>query len=135
LKPYEVQLKQFKYGEALNSALETNHLLIVASLIEELMRRDGLVIALKDRNEATLAPLVDFITSKILNPRYSRLLIYVSNLILDMYSALLGESEVLRSLFQTLQRRVHSDVRYQKKLLSIQGILETIIASSQTGET
>lgn len=60
LKPYEKHLKKFSYQRALDAALKTQNPLVVVTVLEELLRRSGLTIALSDRDEVSLEPLLSF---------------------------------------------------------------------------
>ena len=51
LQPYEQKLKQFEYKAALNSALDSRNPEVILSLIEELVEREGLYIAIGNRSE------------------------------------------------------------------------------------
>ena len=73
LKPYEKQLKKFNYQKALDSALRTHNPLVVVTVLEELLRRSGLTIALSDRDETTLEPLLSFTARYVSHPRYAKL--------------------------------------------------------------
>ena len=63
LKGYEKLLKTFSYQKALDAALKTMNPVVVITLLEELIRRSGLTIALSGRDEKSLEPLLAF-TSK-----------------------------------------------------------------------
>lgn len=101
LRAYDLALKRFEYGAALDSALATNNPSVVTrcatasllppsspglatsprlrSLLEELVSRQGLVRALVGRAEGgTLEPLLAFLARHIADPRYASLLIDVS---------------------------------------------------------
>lgn len=123
LKPYEVYLKKFQYTNALNATLEvcspvirsavgsfhpvqTLDPVIVFSMLEELVLRNGLGIALAGRDEETLQPLVAFIVKYITHPRYASLLIDVCNVLFDLYASVVGQSPVIDDLFLLLQRKV-----------------------------
>ena len=54
LQPYEQKLKQFEYKAALNCALDSKNPEVVLSLIEELVEREGLYIAIGNRSEQEL---------------------------------------------------------------------------------
>ena len=51
LQPYEQKLKRFEYKDALNKALDARNPEVVLSLIEELVEREGLHIAIGNRSE------------------------------------------------------------------------------------
>lgn len=84
LRPYDVFLKKFQYSNALDAALKKKKgtVLETVSLIEELVHRDGLRIALKGRDEHTLYPILNFLDKNMLNPRYSVILVSVFEMIL-----------------------------------------------------
>lgn len=48
----------------------------------------------------------------------------------DMYSAVLGQSPLIDSLFLRLRKKVAAEIRFQKELLKVKGALEMVFASS-----
>ncbi|RKO83374.1 WD40-repeat-containing domain protein, partial [Blyttiomyces helicus] len=83
LRNYEKYLRAFQYANALDAVLAENRTaIIVVSLLEDLIHRGGLREALGGRDDRALVPIVQFILRKISNPRYSKLLIDVANVIL-----------------------------------------------------
>jgi len=58
---------------------------VVVGVVEELVQRNGLRIALNGRDQQTLQPLVAFLARQITRPPYAGVLIGVANLLLDMY--------------------------------------------------
>jgi U3 small nucleolar RNA-associated protein 15 len=88
LQPYDRFLKRFQYRAALDAALETGHHLVVASVLDELLQRNALNVALGGRNDVSLAPILQFLVKHVTNPRYSSLLIDVSNAILGTVTRL-----------------------------------------------
>jgi U3 small nucleolar RNA-associated protein 15 len=83
LTKYEKLLLKFQYGDALDLVLQkpTNPT-IVTSLLDELVYRNTLPQALSNRTEETLQPLLIFINAFISNPKFSKLLIKVLDIIL-----------------------------------------------------
>ncbi|KJE94791.1 U3 small nucleolar RNA-associated protein 15 [Capsaspora owczarzaki ATCC 30864] len=133
LKPFEVFLKKFQYQNALDAVLNTGQRpIIVISLLEELVHRDGLRIALAGRDEITLEPLIVFLIKNIANPRYSSLLIDLSNMLFDIYTPALGQSIVIDELFVKLQRVIATEIAFQKQLYQLIGSLDMILSSSQS---
>lgn len=130
LKSYERFLKKFQYALALDTALKSKNPLIVMMVLEELTRRNGLIIALSSRDELTLEPILSFVTRYVNNPRYAKLLILVTHSILDVYSSMLGHSESIDELFLKLRKQVHLEVGFQKQLLKCCGLLDGIINAS-----
>lgn len=87
LKKYDKLIKSFEYGKALDSALSKQHTPLVAiSVLEELMYRDGLSNALGARDDTELEPISRFIFKHISNPRYCKLLVKVTDIVLGKFS-------------------------------------------------
>jgi U3 small nucleolar RNA-associated protein 15 len=85
LKNYEKFLKKFEYKQALQAALKMNQTDVILSLIEELIEREGLEIALTGLNEQELAPIFGIILSKLSNPQYTNILIPLGGLLLSTF--------------------------------------------------
>jgi U3 small nucleolar RNA-associated protein 15 len=85
LKNYDRFLKTFRYGQALDAVLDsskTYNTAVVISMLEELINREGLRIALSGRDDVSLEPITKFIMKNIINPNYTELLVDVTNVIL-----------------------------------------------------
>ena len=54
-------------------------------MLEELINREGLRIALAGRDDVSLEPIVKFIMRNIINPNYTELLVNVTNVILGKW--------------------------------------------------
>jgi len=54
-------------------------------MLEELINREGLRIALAGRDDVSLEPIVKFIMKNIINPNYTELLVDVTNVILGKF--------------------------------------------------
>jgi U3 small nucleolar RNA-associated protein 15 len=129
LQDHDVALKQFRYGEALDEALVTRQPKIVAAVLEELGRRRGLAVALSNRDEETLEPILAFTVRYISQPRFAALLIGVSHMLIDIYGDVSGQSETIDELFSKLRTQVSTEARVQRKLLRIVGQLDGLLAS------
>ncbi|KNC78347.1 hypothetical protein SARC_09220 [Sphaeroforma arctica JP610] len=128
LAEYDVFMKKFQYGLALDAALVHGRPVIIVSLIEELAHRDGLKIAISGRDEAALTPLLVFLLKHVNNPRYSSLLIEVTNMVLDVYARVLGKSQAIDELVLKLRNKVHQELEFQKRLMELSGAFELILA-------
>jgi U3 small nucleolar RNA-associated protein 15 len=82
-------LKKFEYRKALNHAIEMNNPEVLLSLIEELIQRGGLEIALSNRSPDELMKLIQFIKWKICDYRYQHVLVQLLRFIIDMYYSVL----------------------------------------------
>ena len=129
LRPYEVHLKKFSYQKALDAALSTRNPVVVITVLEELARRSGLVIALSGRDEVALEPLLSFVSRYVSHPRYSRLIILVADRLIDLYGGVLGHSDAIDELFLKLQRQVRMEVSFQRNIMQVMGSLDNIINS------
>ena len=97
------------------------------ALIEELVERDGLYIALANRSETELCQLLEFLIWKISDYRYSNVLVEVARLVLNIYVAVIGLSDkVDYRLFKDLEKEVRSQIELQKGLLELSGHIDMI---------
>ena len=63
-------MKTFEYKKALNSVLKTQNPEIIVALMEELMQRGGLEIALASRDPGELEQVLGFLKWKVSDHRY-----------------------------------------------------------------
>jgi U3 small nucleolar RNA-associated protein 15 len=82
LNKFDRLLKKFQYAPALNQVLIKGGPDDVVCLIKELVHRDALRIALGNRDDISLEPIVQFIGKYICHPRYNSILVDVTNVIL-----------------------------------------------------
>jgi len=132
LNQYDKMLKRFEYGKALDEALERRDPYAVAAVLEELGKRKGLIIALSNRDEETLEPILSFTMRYIVKPRYTSLLVGVANLLCDIYRPIMGQSETIDELFEKLRRSVALECKAQKALLKIVGQIDAIAWGFET---
>jgi len=99
-------------------------------VLEELIYRRALNIAISNREPAGLEPLLTFIVKQIDNTRYTALLTDITNLVLDRYSSVLGQSVVLDELFVKLKQKVEAELTFHHQSSELTGALEMILASS-----
>lgn len=127
MQAYEQKLKRFEYKLALNSALDTRNPEVVLSLVEELVERDALMIALGNRDEDELVKLLDFLIWKLPDYRYAQVLLEVSRITLDMYAGVVGLSDRFdNKLFNQLNLMVNDQIELQKGLLELSGQIELV---------
>ena len=81
------------------------------TLIEELVERGGVQIALANRTEHELLDLIGFLTWKMADYRYSDVLLEIARILLDMYLGVLGLSpKVDKALFKDLKGAVEKQI-------------------------
>jgi U3 small nucleolar RNA-associated protein 15 len=127
LRKYDLCLKQFRYGDALDEALETRMPQIVVAVLEELGKRRGLTIALSNRDEETLEPILAFLIRYLARPRFTSVLIGIAHKMIDIYGKVAGQSETIDELFVKLKMQVRNECRAQKSLLKLIGQLDAIM--------
>ncbi|XP_065199271.1 U3 small nucleolar RNA-associated protein 15 homolog [Sycon ciliatum] len=132
LKPYEVQLKKFRYMDALDAAMKTGNCDVIAGMFQELIHRDGLSNSLAGRNHKSLIPIMKFLVHYIGHPRYQSLLLDVANAVLDMYGGVCGESRRITQQLNALRSRVEAEINMQRRMLSILGMMDTLFAMAST---
>ena len=79
LAAYDVHLKAFSYRAALDAALLSGSDITVTSMFEELIARRGLSTALSGRDDDSLEPVLTFLLRHISDPRFTPLLLDVTN--------------------------------------------------------
>lgn len=86
LSDWDRMLKNFRYGDALDSVLRKDVTPATTfALMEELVRRDGLAIALANRHDVSLEPVLSFLVKHVTDARYC-------TLAADVASVLIGET-------------------------------------------
>ncbi|KAL1496157.1 hypothetical protein AB1Y20_014774 [Prymnesium parvum] len=130
LSTFDKALKSFRYHEAFDAALKDGSPEVVVSVVEELVQRNGLRIALQGRDHHTLQPVVAFLARQITSPPYSQVLIGVANLLLDMYAPVLGQSPAIDELFVKLRNVLEAEVRLQAELAQLMGAMDVLLAGA-----
>lgn len=133
IAPYDRALRKFDYKKALNEALDTRSPIIVASMLEELRLRVGLERALSGRDEDSLEPLLAFLIKYVTDPKYSSLLIHVCTLVCDIYAPKLSQSMLIDQLFVKLHEKITEELRMQKQILGVVGMMDTVMAAQSNG--
>ena len=96
-------------------------------MIKELIHRDGLLTALSGRDEHGLEPLVRFLFKHISNPSYSRLLIDIAELVLDMYAPVASQSIVVSELLHKLAAEVKEEIKAMVQMQRVLGLMDALL--------
>uniref|UniRef100_A0A7S0GKB2 U3 small nucleolar RNA-associated protein 15 C-terminal domain-containing protein n=1 Tax=Proboscia inermis TaxID=420281 RepID=A0A7S0GKB2_9STRA len=99
----------------------------VSAVLEELVKRQGLLIALSNRDEETLEPILSFTARYITHPRYSHLLIQVSHIVCKVYGGVVGQSASIDELLDKLRQYVKEEILLQKRFLGLMGKIDAIV--------
>lgn len=133
LKSYDVLLKGFQHGAALDAALDGGEPVVVASVLEELVARQALDQALSGREADSAARVVRWAADYVAHPRYANICIDVAGAAADAYGHMLGSHAGLDAAFMRLSTRIKEEVGLHGGLLSLQGCLDMLMAASTTG--
>ncbi|GAA5982644.1 hypothetical protein JCM5350_002134 [Sporobolomyces pararoseus] len=132
LTEWDKMLKNFRYGDALDSVMRKDVTPATSfALMEELIHRDGLSIALANRDDISLEPVLSFLVKHVTNPRYCSLATDVANQLIEIYTTALGLSPLIDTLFTRLRRKVDDELEFQKELTKVRGALDMIFSISQ----
>ncbi|KAG8825146.1 hypothetical protein FRC19_000342 [Serendipita sp. 401] len=131
LKEYDRYLKAFKYGAALDSVLRKGvPPTVTFSLIQELVHRDGVRMALAGRDDVLLEPVVRLLLRHLTDPRFGDMVCDMASLVIDMYASVLGQSPIIDVLFVRLQKKLGAELKFQNEVAKLKGALDMILATS-----
>jgi len=102
----------------------------VLTVLNVLRERSALNAALKDRDEASLQPIIRWLTKHVSDPRHIILTTRVTMLVLELYAGQLGQSQQIDNLVQRLHDKVRAQVENSQQACSTQGMLEMIMAGA-----
>ncbi|KAG8949258.1 hypothetical protein FRC04_008860 [Tulasnella sp. 424] len=131
LAEYDKLLKEFKYGEALDAVLVPGTSAVTFfSLLQELVYREGLRIALSGRDDVLLEPVLQMLSKYITDTRWGPLACEVAGVLLDVYSSVVGLSTVIDHELAQLRGRVQAELRLQKDVCQLRGALDMLLCSA-----
>jgi len=133
LKGYDKLLKAFKYSAALDTVLKKNvPPAITFSLIQELIHRDGLRIALAGRDDVLLEPILRLLLKYVADPRFGVMVADIAGVVIDMYRPVIGQAPLIDGLFLRLRKKVVAEIRFQEEIMKVKGALTMILSSAIT---
>ncbi|XP_071953243.1 U3 small nucleolar RNA-associated protein 15 homolog [Antedon mediterranea] len=133
---YDVHLRKFEHSKALDASLQTNVRTITPNVtiavLQELIRRDVINMALSGRDERWLRIMVTFIRKNISNTSFNATLVDVANVLLDIYSPVVAESPAVTNALRLLRNTLKQELEFQDNLHEVSGMLDSILAASQS---
>ncbi|CAG8432709.1 5691_t:CDS:10 [Diversispora eburnea] len=130
LASYDNYLKKFQYSNALDAVLkETTTAILTVSMLQELIQRDALRIAIAGRDDASLRPLVKFLIRWINDPRYTSILCDVGEVLIDVYAPVIDKSPLIKNMIESLRDKVRGEVNLQKEVAKVIGSLEMMVTN------
>uniref|UniRef100_A0A8C5GXV6 U3 small nucleolar RNA-associated protein 15 homolog n=1 Tax=Gouania willdenowi TaxID=441366 RepID=A0A8C5GXV6_GOUWI len=134
LAKHDKQLKKFNVSKALDTALESwtrrRKPEVTVAVIKELNRRGTLKNALAGRDEQELSRILNFLIGNLVDARFTLVLVTPAEMILDIYRSIIGQSPVIDRQLLRLHELLERELDYQRELLEVLGMLDTLFASS-----
>ncbi|KAK8850439.1 hypothetical protein IAR55_004357 [Kwoniella newhampshirensis] len=131
LRDFDKFLKGFKYSAALDAGLKKSvKPTTTFALIQELIHRDALRIALSGRDDVTLEPILTFLARHVVDPRFGEMASEVAGVIIDIYTPILGQSPTLDEMMGKLQNRIERELGFQRELMKLRGALDMTLAQA-----
>ncbi|XP_072216077.1 U3 small nucleolar RNA-associated protein 15 homolog [Excalfactoria chinensis] len=133
LRKYDKLLKSFQSSKALDAVLEPHIRLytpeVTVAVMQELIRRGTLRSALAGRDEKQISLLLTFVTRRVIEPRFTPVLITVADMITDIYQPVVGQSALVDKQFLRLQEAIGREIDYQEELLEVLGMMDALFAT------
>lgn len=126
---WDVLLKQFKYQESLDAVMAMRNASVIVPVLDKLIRRDSLDIALKNRDEKFIAEFLEFIRSNFNKIQYSRTLMVCLNRMVELYEHKF-DSVMIHPVLKNLKTALRSELSIQSDLLRLKGSLEVVLSSN-----
>lgn len=132
---YDKCLRKFEYRKALDCVLQryivNKNPQVTVSVCQELMKRKALHRALSSRNSKSLSSILRFLIKYISDYRFTRILIEMTNILLDVYedSIHLQSAEVVK-MFISLSKTVKEETELAEQLIQLQGGLQLLLAGA-----
>ncbi|NXW42887.1 UTP15 protein, partial [Nyctiprogne leucopyga] len=133
LRKYDKLLKSFQSSKALDAVLEPPIRLytpeVTVAVMQELHRRGTLRSALAGRDEKQINLLLTFVARRVIEPRFTPVLVTVADMITDIYQPVVGQSAIVDRQFLKLQEAIGKEIDYQEELLEVLGMMDTLFAT------
>ncbi|NXL67888.1 UTP15 protein, partial [Chordeiles acutipennis] len=133
LRKYDKLLRSFQSSKALDAVLEPPIRLytpeVTVAVMQELHRRGTLRSALAGRDEKQINLLLTFVARRVIEPRFTPVLVTVADMITDIYQPVVGQSAIVDRQFLKLQEAIGKEIDYQEELLEVLGMMDTLFAT------
>ena len=119
-------IKKFQYQKALNTAIEKDDE-IVFSIIDELVDRNTLKLALFNEDQNSLINILKLIKKKIHNPNKMNQIIYLMDIINKFYGVFKGKNEEINNLFNEIEKEINDEINFEKDMIKLDSDINAII--------
>ena len=99
---------------------------MILAMIEELIDRNALKIALMNRSEDEVENVLNFILWKIRDVKAMNILIYVFDLMMNYYFIVANKSPKIKELFEKIQKEIQNEISFEEDLMGISKEIESI---------
>lgn len=119
---------------------------VTFSLIQELVHRDGVRIALSGRDDVLLEPVLQLLIKHLSDPRFGTTVCNLAGIVIgapkvlsswnfanipvEMYSSVLGQSPVIDGLFLRLKKKLTAELKFQKEVVKLKGAVDMLMSAS-----
>ncbi|PNF28960.1 U3 small nucleolar RNA-associated protein 15-like protein [Cryptotermes secundus] len=138
ISKHDVCLRKFQYSKAVDcvlmSYITNKKPAVTVGVFQELIRRKGLRAALAGREGKSLSAVLRFLIKYIGDYRFTRTLIDVANMLLDIYDGV-DHSMEISVLLQRLAQRLREEEQLTEELLALQGALQLLLSGASVGES
>ncbi|AAS50727.1 ABL044Cp [Eremothecium gossypii ATCC 10895] len=127
LRLFEKKLNQFKWAEALDSAFVPGMAKeLTLTVLQELRKRGKIRVALYDRDETSLEPLLNWCLKGLEDTRSAPVVADWIAVVLEMYATIIERSPVLEEMVVALRNKVRQEIHKCKEAQKIQGMLQIL---------
>ena len=123
-------IKKFQYQKAFNSAVKKDDE-IVFSIIDELVDRNTLKLALFNEDQNSLINILKLIKGKIHNPSKMNQIIYLMEIINKFYGVFKGKNEEINNLFNEIEKEINEEIQFEKELIQLNSDIDAAIQTYQ----
>ena len=123
-------IKKFQYQKALNSAVKKGDE-IVYSVIDELVDRNTLKLALFNEDQNSLINILKLIKGKLHNPSKLNQIIYLIDLINKYYGVFKGKNKEINDLFNEIEKEINNEINFEKEMIRLNFDIDAIIQAYQ----
>lgn len=127
LSEHDTLLKKFQHREALVFALNGNNPQSIVAVMEELVARKKLMNCLANLDVDELGLLLVFLNKYSMMPRYAGFLMGLAKKIFQLRAKDIRESDALKSHAMNLRPAVMEEIKIQRSLQEIQGIISPLL--------
>ncbi|KAH7935143.1 U3 small nucleolar RNA-associated protein 15 homolog [Rhipicephalus sanguineus] len=133
---YNTYLRKFEVSKALTQAMRdakfTREPQIAVAVMQELIRRRALKSALAGRSGKDLDELMLFVTKNVTDPRFSRIMLDVATLMVEVYYPEVTTCKATCRRLKILQKVMHQEAKHMQEMMELKGTIEILLSNSSS---